>query len=78
MENLNTLALNALREFEQYEMVKLEYNDTVYVWVYVDENGNPAEVRVSDRNHSPEGVATEVQTLSSIESWWDNSWSYEK
>lgn len=75
MENLRTLALNALKDFEKYEMVKLEPEDTVYVWVYT-ENGIPVEVRISDRNHSPEGVATEVQTLSSIERWWDNDWSY--
>ena len=77
MENLRTLALNALKDFEKYEMVKLEPEDTVFVWVYT-ENGNPVKVRISDCNHSPEGVATEVQTLSSIESWWDNDWSYEK
>lgn len=74
METLRTLALNALKDFEKYEM-ELEPEDTVYVWVYT-ENGIPVEVRISDCNHSPEGVATEVQTLSSIERWWDNDWSY--
>ena len=69
MKGLNEKALLALREFEQDEGVKLEDNDTVYVWVYLSEDSTIFNVRVSNRNHSPEGVACEVRNLADIEDW---------
>lgn len=76
MNGLNEKVLLALREFEQEEGVKLEDNDTVYVWVYLSEDSTIFNVRVSNRNHSPEGVCCEVRNLADIEDWWDDDSSY--
>lgn len=76
MNGLNEKVLLALREFEQEEGVKLEDNDTVYVWVYLSEDNTIFNVRVSNRNHSPEGVCCEVRNLADIEDWWDEDSSY--
>lgn len=76
MKGLNEKTLLALREFEQNEGVKLEDSDTVYVWVYLSEDNTIFNVRVSNRNHSPEGVCCEVRNLADIEDWWDEDSSY--
>ena len=69
MEGLNEKALLALREFEQKEGIHLEDDDTVYVWVKLNNDSEMASVKVSNRNHSPEGVACEVRDLADIEDW---------
>lgn len=69
MNGLNEKVLLALREFEQEEGIKLSDDDTVYVWVYLSEDSTIFNVRVSNRNHSPEGVACEVRNLADIEDW---------
>ena len=69
MKGLNEKVLLALREFEQEEGVKLSDDDTVFVWVYLSEDSKVSSVRVSNRNHSPEGVACEVRNLADIEDW---------
>jgi hypothetical protein len=69
MEGLNEKALLALRDFEQEEGVQLDDNDQVYVWVKLNEDFKVSSVRVSNRNHSPEGVACEVRNLADIEDW---------
>ena len=69
MKGLNEKALLALREFEQDEGVKLEDNDTVYVWVKLNDDSEVSSVKVSNRNHSPEGVACEIRNLADIEDW---------
>lgn len=76
MNGLNEKVLLALREFEQEEGVKLSDDDTVYVWVYLSEDNTIFNVRVSNRNHSPEGVCCEVRNLADIEDWWDEDSSY--
>ena len=76
MKGLNEKVLLALREFEQDEGVKLSDDDTVFVWVYLSEDSTIFNVRVSNRNHSPEGVACEVRNLADIEDWWDEDSSY--
>ena len=69
MNGLNEKTLLALREFEQEEGVKLEDDDTVYVWVKLNDDSEVSSVKVSYRNHSPEGVACEVRNLADIEDW---------
>lgn len=69
MEGLNEKALLALRDFEQEEGVQLTDDDTVYVWVKLNEDSKVSSVRVSNRNHSPEGVACDVRNLADIEDW---------
>ena len=69
MKGLNEKTLLALREFEQEEGVKLEDSDTVYVWVYLSEDSKVSSVKVSNRNHSPEGICCEVRNLADIEDW---------
>ena len=69
MEGLNEKALLALRDFEQEEGVQLTDDDTVYVWVKLNDDSEVSSVRVSNRNHSPEGVACEVRNLADIEDW---------
>ena len=69
MKGLNEKALLALREFEQEEDVKLSDDDQVYVWVKLNDDSEVSSVRVSNRNHSPEGVACEVRNLADIEDW---------
>ena len=69
MKGLNEKALLALREFEQEEGVKLSDDDQVYVWVKLNDDSEVSSVRVSNRNHSPEGVACEVRNLADIEDW---------
>lgn len=69
MKGLNEKALLALRDFEQEEGVQLTDDDTVYVWVKLNEDSKVSSVRVSNRNHSPEGVACEVRNLADIEDW---------
>lgn len=76
MNGLNEKVLLALREFEQEEGVKLSDDDTVFVWVFLSEDSTIFNVRVSNRNHSPEGVACEVRNLADIEDWWDEDSSY--
>ena len=76
MKGLNEQALLALREFEQEEVVKLEDDDTVYVWVKLNEDSQVSSVRVSNRNHSPEGVACEVRNLADIEDWLNHEDCY--
>jgi hypothetical protein len=76
MNGLNEKVLLALRDFEQEEGLKLSDDDTVYVWVYLSEDSTIFNVRVSNRNHSPEGVACEVRNLADIEDWWDEDSSY--
>ena len=76
MNGLNEKTLLALRAFEQEEDVKLSDDDTVYVWVYLSEDNTIFNVRVSNRNHAPEGVACEVRNLADIEDWWDDDSSY--
>lgn len=76
MKGLNEKVLFALREFEHDEGVKLEDDDTVFVWVFLSEDSTIFNVRVSNRNHSPEGVACEVRDLADIEDWWDEDSSY--
>ena len=69
MNGLNEKVLLALRDFEQNEGVKLSDDDTVYVWVKLNEDSKVSSVKVSNRNHSPEGVACEVRNLADIEDW---------
>ena len=69
MNGLNEKVLLALREFEQEEGLKLEDSDTVYVWVKLNDDSEVSSVKVSNRNHSPEGVACEVRNLADIEDW---------
>lgn len=69
MKGLNEKALLALRDFEQEEGVQLTDDDTVYVWVKLNEDSKVSSVRVSNRNHSPEGVACDVRNLADIEDW---------
>lgn len=69
MNGLNEKTLLALRAFEQEEGVKLSDDDTVYVWVKLNDDSEVSSVRVSNRNHSPEGVACEVRNLADIEDW---------
>ena len=69
MNGLNEQALLALRAFEQEEGVKLSDDDTVFVWVYLSEDSKVSSVKVSNRNHSPEGVCCEVRNLADIEDW---------
>lgn len=76
MKGLNEQALLALRAFEQEEGVKLSDDDTVFVWVYLSEDSKVSSVKVSNRNHSPEGVCCEVRNLADIEDWWDEDSSY--
>lgn len=66
---LNEKALLALREFEQDEGVQLSDEDTVYVWVKLNDDSQVSSVKVSNRNHSPEGIACEVRNLADIEDW---------
>lgn len=76
MKGLTEKVLLALREFEHDEGVKLEDDDTVFVWVFLSEDNTIFNVRVSNRNHSPEGVCCEVRNLADIEDWWDDDSSY--
>ena len=76
MKGLNEKALLALREFETAEGVKLDAEDPVYVWVYLSEDSKVSSVRVSNHNHSPEGICCEVRNLSDIEDWWNADSSY--
>ena len=69
MNGLNEQALLALREFEQNEGVQLDDDDQVYVWVKLNDDSEVSSVKVSNRNHSPEGVACEVRNLADIEDW---------
>jgi len=69
MNGLNEKALLALRDFEQEEGVQLTDDDTVYVWVKLNEDSKVSSVRVSNRNHSPEGICCEVRNLADIEDW---------
>ena len=76
MNGLNEKVLLALRDFEQEEGVKLSDDDTVYVWVKLNDNSQVFSVKVSNRNHSPEGICCEVRNLADIEDWWDEDSSY--
>lgn len=76
MEGLNEKALLALREFEQEEGVKLSDDDTVYVWVKLNDDSQVSSVMVSNRNHSPEGIACEVRNLADIEDWLNHEDCY--
>lgn len=69
MNGLNEKVLLALREFEQEEGLKLSDDDTVYVWVKLNEDSKVSSVKVSNRNHSPEGICCEVRNLADIEDW---------
>ena len=76
MKGLNEKTLLALRAFEQEEGVKLEDDDTVYVWVKLNDDSQVSSVKVSNQNHSPEGVACEVRNLADIEDWLNHEDCY--
>ena len=69
MKGLNEQALLALRAFENEEGVKLSDDDTVFVWVKLNDDSEVSSVNVSNRNHSPEGICCEVRNLADIEDW---------
>lgn len=70
--SLREKTLTALEQFEE-EHGRLDRDDTVYVWSWFEDGQR--KVRISDTNHSPEGVATEVFTLGDIDTWWNNEWN---
>ncbi len=76
MKGLNEKVLLALREFEQDEGVKLSDDDTVYVWVKLNDDSQVSSVKVSNRNHSPEGICCEVRNLADIEDWLNHDDCY--
>lgn len=70
---IEDLVFEALKEFEAKNNIKLERDDTVYVWVWENSHGE-MKARIDTLNHFPEGVATEVFTLVDIDNWWDHDW----
>ena len=73
---MNNLVKCALESYERSAGIKLEPDDSIYIWVYVDESGAVESVELNTLNHSPEGVFCEVRDLADIESWWNHDWSY--
>lgn len=73
---IDELALQALDSFERNCGVKLAQDDNIYIWVYVNETGEPESVEVNTLNHQPEGIWCTVRELYFIESWWQSEWSY--
>ena len=73
---MNNLVKCALESYERAVGIKLNPDDSIYIWVYVDESGQVDSVEVNTLNHQPEGVFCTVRDLYNIDLWWDHSWSY--
>lgn len=73
---IDELAMRALESYERAVGIKLNPDDSIYIWVYVDESGKVDSVEINTLNHQPEGICCTVRDLYFIESWWQPEWSY--
>ena len=70
--DLDLLAVKALKDFCKSENITLAPDDTIYVWHWVDDEGE--HIRVNTQNHSPEGVAVMVSDMLNFSEWWQIEW----
>ena len=73
---IDELAMQALESYERSVGIKLNPDDSIYIWVYANNAGEVESVEINTLNHQPEGIFCTVRDLYFIESWWQSEWSY--
>lgn len=68
-------AIKSNLEFGEKPLRKIKYpiedDAELYVWSWFDDNGH-RQIRISENNHSPEGVMCLFRSLKDIDDWWEN------